>query len=248
MREHLCSAWTVTLHFQTLTDAGACAARDRSRTGGARASRVGPRPCSAISSACWSSMACSPATRSSKTRPRALSAASERCHHRRALQLARDDSRDPRRHADAGPGARASAAHRCASAAGRTACGCSIARCRITADRSASSSAQRARRSSAARSGSCTCTRICATRRRWRTSAMRSASFMRCARRIPIGIRAIVPSATLRQANCYYSSSDAAFADRYRGERGVRARRATARSISTAAGASTRAAPASRSG
>ena len=31
----------------------------------------------------------------------------------------------------------------------------------------------------------------------------------------PIGIRAIVPRATLRQANCYYSSSDAAFADRY---------------------------------
>ena len=31
----------------------------------------------------------------------------------------------------------------------------------------------------------------------------------------PIGIRAIVPPATLRQANCYYSSSDAAFADRY---------------------------------
>lgn len=31
----------------------------------------------------------------------------------------------------------------------------------------------------------------------------------------PIGIRSIVPQATLRQANCYYSSSDAAFADRY---------------------------------
>jgi cellobiose phosphorylase len=31
----------------------------------------------------------------------------------------------------------------------------------------------------------------------------------------PIGIRAIVRTATLRQANCYYSSSDAAFADRY---------------------------------
>jgi cellobiose phosphorylase len=31
----------------------------------------------------------------------------------------------------------------------------------------------------------------------------------------PIGIRAIVSPATLRQANCYYSSSDAAFADRY---------------------------------
>jgi cellobiose phosphorylase len=31
----------------------------------------------------------------------------------------------------------------------------------------------------------------------------------------PIGIRSLVPSATLRQANCYYSSSDAAFEDRY---------------------------------
>jgi len=31
----------------------------------------------------------------------------------------------------------------------------------------------------------------------------------------PIGIRSVVPGATLRQANCYYSSSDAAFADRY---------------------------------
>jgi len=31
----------------------------------------------------------------------------------------------------------------------------------------------------------------------------------------PLGIRSLVPSATLRQANCYYSSSDAAFADRY---------------------------------
>jgi cellobiose phosphorylase len=31
----------------------------------------------------------------------------------------------------------------------------------------------------------------------------------------PIGIRTLVPAATLRQANCYYSSSDAAFADRY---------------------------------
>ena len=31
----------------------------------------------------------------------------------------------------------------------------------------------------------------------------------------PIGIGSIVPRAALRQANCYYSSSDAAFADRY---------------------------------
>ncbi len=31
----------------------------------------------------------------------------------------------------------------------------------------------------------------------------------------PLGIRSLVPSATLRQANCYYSSSDAAFDDRY---------------------------------
>lgn len=32
---------------------------------------------------------------------------------------------------------------------------------------------------------------------------------------IPIGIKDIVPTATLRQANCYYSSSDPAFSDRY---------------------------------
>jgi cellobiose phosphorylase len=32
----------------------------------------------------------------------------------------------------------------------------------------------------------------------------------------PVGIRALVPAATIRQANCYYSSSDAAFGDRYR--------------------------------
>jgi cellobiose phosphorylase len=31
----------------------------------------------------------------------------------------------------------------------------------------------------------------------------------------PLGIRSVVPTARLRQANCYYSSSDAEFADRY---------------------------------
>jgi cellobiose phosphorylase len=31
----------------------------------------------------------------------------------------------------------------------------------------------------------------------------------------PLGIAAVVPQATPRQSNCYYSSSDAAFADRY---------------------------------
>ena len=31
----------------------------------------------------------------------------------------------------------------------------------------------------------------------------------------PVGVRAVVPTASLRQANCYYSSSDAAFDDRY---------------------------------
>jgi 1,2-beta-oligoglucan phosphorylase len=35
----------------------------------------------------------------------------------------------------------------------------------------------------------------------------------------PIAMRALVPSATPRQANCYYSSSDAAFADRYQASR-----------------------------
>jgi cellobiose phosphorylase len=32
---------------------------------------------------------------------------------------------------------------------------------------------------------------------------------------VPIGLGERVPAATRRQANCYYSSSDAAFADRY---------------------------------
>lgn len=32
---------------------------------------------------------------------------------------------------------------------------------------------------------------------------------------LPEGVRAAVPGATVRQSNCYYSSSDAAFADRY---------------------------------
>jgi cellobiose phosphorylase len=41
------------------------------------------------------------------------------------------------------------------------------------------------------------------------------AFFSALCRANPIGIRALVPSATLRQSNCYYSSSDAAFADRY---------------------------------
>jgi cellobiose phosphorylase len=34
----------------------------------------------------------------------------------------------------------------------------------------------------------------------------------------PIGIRQLVPGARLRQANCYYTSSDAAFADRYQAQ------------------------------
>jgi cellobiose phosphorylase len=34
----------------------------------------------------------------------------------------------------------------------------------------------------------------------------------------PVGIRDLVPAAALRQANCYYSSSDAAFADRYQAQ------------------------------
>ncbi|TCT21431.1 GH36-type glycosyl hydrolase domain-containing protein [Thiobaca trueperi] len=34
----------------------------------------------------------------------------------------------------------------------------------------------------------------------------------------PIGLRTLVPAAALRQANCYYSSSDAAFADRYQAD------------------------------
>ncbi len=48
----------------------------------------------------------------------------------------------------------------------------------------------------------------------WRISARRIRFFRALCQANPIGIQSIVPSATLRQANCYYSSSDAAFADR----------------------------------
>ncbi len=41
------------------------------------------------------------------------------------------------------------------------------------------------------------------------------AFFLALRQAIPIAIRSAVPAAALRQANCYYSSSDAAFADRY---------------------------------
>ncbi|HSR10632.1 MAG TPA: hypothetical protein VLS90_04245, partial [Thermodesulfobacteriota bacterium] len=40
--------------------------------------------------------------------------------------------------------------------------------------------------------------------------------FIALARANPVGLREIVPSAALRQSNCYFSSSDAAFPDRYR--------------------------------
>ncbi len=63
----------------------------------------------------------------------------------------------------------------------------------------------------------------------------------------PIGIQSMVASATLRQANCYYSSSDAAFADRYQASRAVRAGGARHAWHSTAAGACIRAARASHS-
>ena len=41
------------------------------------------------------------------------------------------------------------------------------------------------------------------------------AFFLALRQATPVGVRAVVPPARLRQANCYYSSSDALFADRY---------------------------------
>jgi 1,2-beta-oligoglucan phosphorylase len=50
--------------------------------------------------------------------------------------------------------------------------------------------------------------------------AGRADEFFRALRQaVPVGIRDLVPSAELRQSNCYYSSSDAAFADRYEASR-----------------------------
>jgi cellobiose phosphorylase len=42
--------------------------------------------------------------------------------------------------------------------------------------------------------------------------------FLALCRANPVGVRELVPSAALRQSNCYYSSSDAAFADRYQAD------------------------------
>lgn len=41
------------------------------------------------------------------------------------------------------------------------------------------------------------------------------AFFLALRQATPIALRSVVPAAAMRQANCYYSSSDAAFADRY---------------------------------
>jgi cellobiose phosphorylase len=53
----------------------------------------------------------------------------------------------------------------------------------------------------------------------------------------PVALRDTVPGAALRQRNCYYSSSDPAFADRYEGfehyERVNRGEVATARRVAS---------------
>ena len=61
----------------------------------------------------------------------------------------------------------------------------------------------------------------------------------------PIAVTERLANASPRQRNAYFSSSDAAFPDRYRGERRVGARQGGHASPSTAAGASIRAARAS---
>ena len=72
-----------------------------------------------------------------------------------------------------------------------------------------------------------------------------SASSTRSARPTRSACARSCRAATLRQSNCYYSSSDATFADRYQAsDEYERVRRGHDR-ISTAAGASIRAAPAS---
>ena len=161
-----------------MTDAGAGAAQRSAAQTTPCLSKAGRRTCSSDFQRLLSSTACSPATRCSKiaARVRYLLHPSDATTGVRYSSLAMihailEDMLTPeqaREHL---------AADRRAPAAGRTACACSTGRCRITAGRSASSSAPRARRSSAARSASCTCTRICATRRRWRTSAMRERFF-----------------------------------------------------------------------
>ena len=215
MRERLCSSWTVTLNYQTFT---ALAAAFRQLGNTDRAAEL-----EAMAAGILDEFQRVLDRGRRRRRPRLfprgrknrLPAASARRHHRLVLQPAADDPRHHQRHVHPAAGGDPSRPDPRASARPgrrapvRPADGLS----RRPAD--AISSGPRAPVTSAARSASCTRTPTCATARRSPASAMRRASSTRSARPIPIAIRELVPSAAPRQANCYYSSSDAAFADRY---------------------------------
>ena len=152
LRDHMCSAWTVTLHFQALMTL-ARALRSIGRAAQAE-------PLERQADGCSRRLSASPASgrgpyglrRVRRRHGHPLPAASAGCDDRRPLQLSRDDPCDPRGPADSGSDTRAPRDHRGATSPVLTARACSTLRCPITAARSASSSARRARRSSAARS------------------------------------------------------------------------------------------------
>ena len=143
MREHLCSAWTVTLHVQTLTTL-AHALRTIGRADDAAPLETGPKPCSRISSGCSfaDGVLAGYALFEDGERVRYLLHPSDATTGVRYSSLAMihailEDMLTP----DAG--ARAPAPDRRAPERRRTACACSTARCRTTAGRSACSSAPR---------------------------------------------------------------------------------------------------------
>jgi cellobiose phosphorylase len=245
LAERLCSAWTVTLHHQTLETlatalrARARRARRRARGGAAADPRRLPAParrrrrrdrlahfgrrrrsstgCTrAIASAASATACCRWSTRSSRT----CSRPSRRAHHVEVI----------RRHLLA-PTARACSTDRCRTAAGIQ------------------------RHFQRAETGTFFGREIglMYTHAHLRYAEAMAhlgdaeAFYERCAGVSRASRSAWVPNARRRQVNCYTSSSDAAFPDRYQAARAT-TRCARATSPWRAAGACTRAAPASRSG
>jgi hypothetical protein len=169
MRDTMCSAWTVTLHHQTLTTL----ARALRQVGRQPAALRLERQAEAVRRDFLRLLLVDdvlagyalfdrkrrrlpmpqPTPLAMRPRPHPLPAAPARRDDRRALQHPRDDPRDPRRPVRPRAAEASPAADRRAPDRSPTARACSIGRSTTTAGRSGTSSAPRARPSSGARSG-----------------------------------------------------------------------------------------------
>ncbi len=128
------------------------------------------------------------------------SCSSTRGHaHRAHLRRAAVDPRDLRRPAHPGRGPAPPRPHRASTCSGPTARASSTARRLLRRADARSSSGPRRAPSGAARSGSCTCTRTCATPRRSPGSVTPTALLTALAKASPVGVETLVPQARPRQ-------------------------------------------------